>query len=157
MLQRRHHSESKRTGAVLVEFALIVSIFAACLAALIELGHVYLVINTLNAATKRAARHGVVEGVSTADVIAKAEQFLNAGIKADRATIMVRDASIFDSPSYSVEEFKPGDLPPLELLQAESRQMFMVRIEVPYDDVALMPPFFLKNLKLSSQSVIRHE
>ena len=44
-----------RQGAVLVENALVISVFLVFLFGIIEFGHVYLVINTLNAAAKRAA------------------------------------------------------------------------------------------------------
>lgn len=153
----KHAESPSRQGAVLVEFALVSSLFAMFLAMIVELSHVYLVINTLNAAAKRAARYGVVEDIPTADVIEKAKTYLGASFNRERATISVLDGSVFDTPGFAADSLDPATLPALELLKAESRQLFVVRIEVPYDEVALFPPFWLHNLTLTGQSVIRHE
>lgn len=152
--QLRHEA---RSGAVLVEFALVCSLFAMFLAMIVELSHVYLVINTLNASAKRAARYGVVEGISTAQVTAKADSYLGNSLDPAQATISVLDGSVFDSPGFDPDTFDPDSLPTIELLDAESRQIFVVRVEVPYDDVALLAPYWLKGLTLTGQSVIRHE
>lgn len=154
---RRQQKVDRRNGAVLVEFALVSSLFAMFLAMILELGHVYIIINALNAAAKRGARYGVVEGVSTAQVIAKANSYLGASLNPAEATITVRDASVFDTNGYDGDSYDHSTLPTIELLDAETRQLFAVRVSVPYDDVALIPPFWIKGVTLVGQSVTRHE
>ncbi|QDU41425.1 hypothetical protein Mal4_57920 [Maioricimonas rarisocia] len=132
-------------------------VFAVFIAGIMEFGHAYLVINTLNAAAKRAARYGAVEDISTSDVVAKANSILVAARAASDATIYVKDASVFDTEGVDPDQISYSSLPDIELLDAEDRQLYVVRIEVNYDDVALMPPFWAKNIRLSGQSVMRHE
>lgn len=153
----RQKTFRKRSGAVLVEFALVSSLFAMFLAMIMELGHVYLVINGLNAAAKRSARYGVVEGVSTAQVKEKANSILSASLNSSQTTVLVKDGSVFDSSGYDADGFDADALPNIELLDAESRQLFVVRVSVPYDDVAILSPFWIKGVKLVGQSVMRHE
>ncbi|WP_417850369.1 TadE/TadG family type IV pilus assembly protein [Thalassoglobus sp.] len=150
-------SEKARSGAVLVEFALVSSLFVIFLAMILEVSHVYLVINTLNASAKRAARFGVVEGVTSAQAIEKANSYLTASLSPAAATVSVLDGSIFDSPSYNADTFDSSTLTAVELSDLETRDLFVVRVTVPYDQVALIPPIWLDGLTLSGQSVMRHE
>ncbi len=48
-------------------------------------------------------------------------------------------------------------LPNIEVKNADDSQLFLVRITVPYDRVALLPPFWAKQLNLVGQAVMRHE
>lgn len=146
-----------RLGATLVETAVVMPVFAVFIAGIMEFGHAYLVINTLNAAAKRAARYGAVEGISTSDVETKVTSILRAAMATDNATVYVKDASVFDTSGVEPGQVSYSSLPDIELLDAEERQLYVVRVEVDYDDVALMPPFWAKDIRLSAQSVMRHE
>ncbi|MFG0331884.1 MAG: TadE/TadG family type IV pilus assembly protein [Maioricimonas sp. JB049] len=162
ILRRRNDSRTRpasrgRFGATLVETAVVMPVFAIFIAGIMEFGHAYLVINTLNAAAKRAARHGAVEEISTSDVVDKAHSILAAAMKTTEAHVYVKDASVFDSPGVDPDRISYSSLPDIELLDADDRQLYVVRIEVDYGDVALMPPFWAKNIRLSGQSVMRHE
>ncbi len=142
---------------MLVEFALVSSLFVVFLAMILEVSHVYLVINTLNAAAKRGARYGIVEGVTSAEATAKANSYLTESLDPTNATISILDGSIFDSPSYNADTFDHSTLTPVEISNLETRDLFVVRVSVPYDQVALIPPIWLDGLTLTGQSVMRHE
>ena len=114
-------------------------------------------ISTLKAVANKAAQYGVADGVTTADVNSKALEVIAAAIPTDDVTILIKDASVFDTPGVDPDNINYNTLPAIELSDAEPRQLFIVRIEVNYDDVALLPPFFVKNATLSGQSVSRHE
>lgn len=158
MLKRIHQrSANERSGTVLVEFALVCSLFAMFLAMIVELGHVYVVINSLNSAAKRSARYGIVEGISSAQVKAKATNILGSSLDPGNAVVSVLDGSVFDSSGYDADSYDASSLSPVEILGAESRQLFVVRISVDYDDVALFSPFWVKDATLVGQSVVRHE
>lgn len=158
MICRTHQRKPQEpSGAVLVEFALVSTMFVMFLAMILELGHVYLVVNALNATAKRSARYGAVEGISTNQVIDKAASIIAAGVNPAEATVSVLDGSVFDTNGYDADSFNAASLPQIELLDAETRQLFVVRVTVPYDDVALIPPFWIKNITLVGQSVMRHE
>ena len=141
----------------MVENALVISVFLVFLFGIIEFGHVYLVINTLNAAAKRAARHGAVEDVTTQEVVARVNEILAQSIDPDQATVLVKDASVFDSPGVDAGSVVYEDLPNIELADASARQLYVVRITVPYSSVSLIPPFWAKDAVLRGQSVMRHE
>lgn len=153
---KRRTDNGQRRGTTIVETAVVAPAFAVFLAAIMEFGHAFLVVGTLNAAAKQAARHGAVEGITSADVITKANGILGAALDITKTTVLVKDASIFDSPSLP-ETIDYDDLPNIELNSADRRQLYVVRISVAYNDVALMPPFWAKDLELVGQSVMRHE
>ena len=152
----RRPDNGQRRGATIVETAVVAPVFAVFLAGIMEFGHAFLVVGTLNAAAKQAARHGAVEGISTADVVTKANGILGSAINTTKATVLVKDASVFDQPTLPTT-IKYDELPSIELKSADRRQLYVVRISVKYNDVALIPPFWAKDLELVGQSVMRHE
>ena len=156
--RRGQSDQPRRSGAVLVEFALVASIFGIFLAAVVEFSHVYMVINILNASTKRAARYGAVEGITSQQVIDRVNNLLGTTIAPAQATTRVMDGNAFDDPNFQYYVFNPND-PNLdiELADRERRELFIVRTTVPYEQVAIMPPFWIKNVTLVGQSVMRHE
>jgi hypothetical protein len=154
-LKHRNQPERRR-GTTLVEMAVVLPVFAVFLVAIMEFGHAFLVVGTLNAAAKQAARHGAVDGITTADVVDRAEEILGAAFDATQTTILVKDASVFDTDD-ELSEIDYAALDDIELSTAERRQLYVVRIEVNYDDVAIMPPFWAKDVTLVGQSVMRHE
>jgi Flp pilus assembly protein TadG len=156
--RRFHHRwQPSREGAVLVETAVVVPVFALFLVGIIEFGHAYMVLGVLNAAAKQGARHGAVDGVSTSHVDARIRQILSSSMNPNRATIFVKDGSVFDTDDPNVGEIDYSELSDIELSSAETRQLYIVRIEVPYENVALLPPFWAKGITLKGQSVMRHE
>jgi hypothetical protein len=150
-------SQRERNGATVVEMAIVLPVFGIFMAGLMETGHAYMVMQVLNSAAKQGAREGVVEGKTTDDVIAKADSIFSAAFDPAEATIYVKDGSSFDTDGFDPTGLDYTSLPDIELSEAESRQLFIVRIEVPYNDVALLPPFWVKNITLTGMAVMRHE
>ncbi len=154
---RRNQNQDQRSGVVLVEMAIVVAVFAVFMAGVIEFGHAYLVISSLNAAARGAARKGAVDEVTTSDVQAEVDRILGSAFDNTKATVYIKDASIFDSGNLDPNTIDYASLPDVEVDDLTTGQLFLVRVEVQYKDVALMPPFWAKNVALSSQSVMRHE
>ena len=73
------------------------------------------------------------------------------------ATVLIKDGSDFDTPGFDPTGLNYAALPNIEVEDADPKQLFIVRIEVPYNDVAILPPFWIKNITLSGQAVMRHE
>ncbi len=158
MLRKHRQSDGKqRSGAVTVEMAVVIPVFAMFLAGIMEFGHAYLIIGTLNAAARQSARLGAAQDATTAATQARCTAILNAGFDASEATIMIKDASVFDDGTTNPASIDYASLPDATLENMETRDMFIVRVVVPYDSVALLPPFWAKNITLSGQSVMRHE
>ncbi|MCA9052935.1 MAG: pilus assembly protein [Planctomycetaceae bacterium] len=155
--RRVRQADPRRKGVVLVEMAIVISVFAVFMAGVIEFGHAYLVIGSLNAATRGAARLGTVDDVTTSDVVAEANRILGSAFDNTRAVVRVKNAGVFDTPGIDPTTIDYAALPDVEVDDLEAGDLFVVRIDVEYEDVSLMPPFWAKNLTLRSQSVMRHE
>ena len=113
--------------------------------------------NMLTAIAKQAAHQGSFDGISTADVASFASSKLNSFITHGTATTIVKDASVFELSSTNGKSVNSSDLPNIELRDAASRQLFLVHIEVPYNDVALLPPFWIRDITLRGDSVMHRE
>lgn len=159
-MRRLRHQVARndsRQGTTTVEMALVVPVFALFLAGLLEFGHAYSVVHTLNGAAYKAARLGAAEGATSTETRAMVNQILATAIRTNHATVYVKDASIFDDREIEPGEIEYENLPEIELANADSRQLFLVRVEVPYEDVAVLPPFWVKDINLFGQAVMRHE
>jgi len=142
-----------------VETAVVLPVFFTFIFAFIEFGHCFMTIHTLNSAARRAARLGVGEDVTSAQVSGLAHSILDSAIDADLTgvNIKVKDASVFDGASVDVSEIDYDNLPDIEVADAESRQLFLVRIEVPYHQVGILGPRWIDTLNLYGQAVMRKE
>ncbi|MCA9089849.1 MAG: pilus assembly protein [Planctomycetaceae bacterium] len=158
-LRRRAPNTAKdaRSGAYLVEFSLVIPVFAVMMVGLMEFAHAYLVVTTLGTASRIGARMGAVEGITSAQVRQRVLTVLSRSFDSTGATVMIKDASIFDTNPNAADEIDYTDLPETELNTLARRKLFIVRVEVPYDEVALLPPFWVQGATLSGQSVMRHE
>lgn len=148
---------SRRRGTSAVEVALTLPIFIMFLAALMEFSHFIFVSHMLKAAAKSGARYGSTGGVTTAQVQTRVQQIVNSSIKAGKATILIRDASVFDTANMNPSTINYSTLPNVELSTIEQGHLYIVQVTVPYSQVALLPPFWVKNRTVTGQSVLRHE
>ena len=156
LFQKRAKSKDRR-GAAIAETAVVLPVFFVILFGFIEFGHVYLTIHSLNSAARRAARLGVSDGATTAEVEDLAEEVVGAAFRVQAATIMVKDASVFDTENVNAETIDYAGLPSIELSDAERRQLFLVRVSVNYGDIAILGPRWLGNIQLYGQAVMRKE
>ena len=151
----------QRRGAATVEMAIVAPVFLTILFAITEFGHAYLAMNLLNGAADKAARVGITDGVDSATVLATAQSVVAAAMPASSVSVQIKNADPFDDIDGN-SNFNPGDidyddLSDIELADSESRQLFLVRLEVDYDDIGMAAPYFLKGLKLNGQAVMRRE
>jgi len=150
-------SPRRRSGATVVELAVVLPVFGIFMAGLMETGHAFMVMQVLNSAAKQSARVGVVEGKTTTDVTMKADAIFSAAFDPVQATVYVKDASSFDVAGFDPKDLDYTALPDIEVSDAEARQLFIVRLEVPYNDVAILPPFWIQDITLTGMAVMRHE
>jgi len=146
-----------RDGATIVETAIVFPVFLMFLFAIIEFGHAFMCTATLTAAAKDGARYGSVDGVTSQQVIDRVKARINGAFKSSKATVIVKDAATYESSSTNPANVNVTNLPNIELNDADTRHLFIVRVTVPYDQVAIMPPFWAKGLTLRGDSVMRHE
>lgn len=155
--KRYQQNQGRRGGATLVETAVVMPVFLIFVWAIIEFGHAFMVVNLLNAAAKRASREGVVDDVTTAQVIARVNEIVGSAISTDSLTVLVKNGNAFDDPDVDPTGINYSALPNIELADAEPRQLFIVYVEVPYSQVAIMPPKWVTGVTLRGQSAQRHE
>lgn len=154
--QRRRH---QRRGATIVETAVVLPIFFTLIFAFIEFGHCFMSIHAMNSAARRAARVGVGEDATTAQVVQTAKDILSSAIDVDNSsiTVMVKDASVFDDPEMDVDTLDYSQLNDVNIEDLNPRELFIVRIEVPYSEVGILGPRWVTNLDMFGQSVMRKE
>ena len=92
--------DRRRNGATVVEMAVVLPVFGIFMAGLMETGHAYMVMQTMNSAAKQAARVGAIENKTTQDVIDRATEIFSAAYNPVEATIYVKDGSNFDTPGF---------------------------------------------------------
>jgi Flp pilus assembly protein TadG len=155
--QSKNRRHNKRSGSSAVEVAITMPVFIMFLAALMEFGHVFFVSHMLKAAAKAGARYGSSAGVTTAQCQTKVQQIVGSSINVAKATVNIKDASVFDTSTVTPTSINYATLPAIELSTAEQGRLFVVRVTVPYDQVALLPPFWVKGRTVTGQSVLRHE
>lgn len=156
-LTRQTRTGKGRDGSTLTETAVVLPIFFLLLFGFIEFGHVFMTIHALNSAARKAARLGVSETATTADVTALANQVVSSAIPGSIATILVKNGEAFDVTGVNASAINYSALPNIELSTAKRRQLFIVRVTVPYSDVAILGPKWLGGLTVYGQCVMRKE
>lgn len=164
-VSRRLARGRSRTGIAMTEFAICALPFFMLIFGIMEFGRLFMVIQSLNAAARIAARAGVLDGVNSATVETTAKNFLKAASLDSKARVIILNGQEFDD--------SPGDPPSLsdmvtahkavnppvnyEVDNAQPRQLFIVRVEADFNDVALSKPWWVPNVPIYGQAVMRHE
>jgi hypothetical protein len=159
MKRARSKRQAKRCGTTAVELAVILPVILVIYFAMIEFGHVYLSTNVIKSAARYAGRLAVTNGATNDQVIAEANRVLGTMMNPSLATIFIKDGSLFDTSGSPPTNY--GNLPDVQVQDIESRNLFIVRITVPYNSISLFPSGFwhtyVHDLTLSGQAVMRHE
>lgn len=151
-----------RLGTTVVETALVLPVFLMFVIGMVELSRAVFVQHVLNSACRRAARLGSTEGVNSAAVKAKTLEILSSAVKTAAVTVLVKDASSFDTANPATNAAALDAMSDIEVSGAKSRQMFMVRAKVKYSDIAIVKHipiigYFMQNVTLDGQAFMRHE
>ncbi len=154
----RSARRSERRGTSAIEAAFVLPVFLFMIFALIEFGHAQMVNNVLRSACREGARLGSTTGSSSSGVETHVRNVLSSAINPAAVTVYVKSAASMEttsSPDTAAAQLEA--MPDIELADAKSRQMFMVRAKVPYNAIALVPMPFMDGVVLQSQAFIRHE
>jgi hypothetical protein len=115
--------------------------------------------NLLKASSRMAARVGSNENVTTEQAENVLRNMMRSSLDESQVEIQIKDGSVYDDPEGDYPELATdyAALPDIELSEAESRQLFIVRATVNYGDVAIIPLPWWDNIVLEGQAVMRHE
>lgn len=128
--------------------------------ATVEFGHCFMTIHTINAAARNAARAGVADGATTDDVDALAKTILGKAVstESENIKVLVKDGSQFDNPAFDPATLTDYEaLPDVELETLPTHNLFIVRVQVPYGEVGILGSWWLSDLNLYGQAVMRKE
>jgi Flp pilus assembly protein TadG len=152
------HRRPSRGGAATVELAVVLPVFLIFMFGIWVYGHAQMVSNMLKGATRTAARYGATEGVTSAQAEARIRQILGAAVDPSVVSVQIKDASAYDGGNAFPKTGSAMEaLPDLELTEATTRQLFMIRATVNYNAVAIVPSPWFDNVQLAGQSFMRHE
>jgi hypothetical protein len=147
----------QRRGTTTVETAFVLPVFLLLLFAIFEFGHAQMVNNMMSTACRNAARIGAVEGSTTDQVRERVEKTIGKFVPLESVDIFVKNASSFDGGGTTPNGEGLEQLPNIDLSTTEPRTLFVVRAKVPYNEIAIVPMPFLKNLIIDAQAFMRHE
>jgi Flp pilus assembly protein TadG len=131
--RRRHTASRRRSGAVIVEFAICVPILFLFFFAALEFSRVNMIRQTIENAAYEGSRRGIVPGATADDCRNAAQLVLN--------TVATNNAQITVTPS---------------VITPDTSQV-TVAISVPVDSNSWVTPFFFKNKTLSNSMTMRRE
>ncbi|WP_437206677.1 TadE/TadG family type IV pilus assembly protein [Planctomicrobium sp. SH664] len=141
---------SRRSGAVVVEMALILPFFLTVLWAIVEFGRAMMVGQLMTTAARQGTRAAILEGSSNGAVTTEVRSFLVASIggrlQASDITVVIEVTPAAGNPD-------PGN----QLAAAGMRDVCKVTCTVPYSRVGYMTGRYLKNSKLRGTCSMRHE
>ncbi|MCC9607238.1 pilus assembly protein [Blastopirellula sp. JC732] len=158
MLRVRKVRPADRRGATIVETAFVLPVFFLFVFAIMEFGHATMVSNVLKNSCRNAARWGAASGATTDEVADYARNQMKSAVNLDAVTLQIKDASFFDDGGVlPADSDEWAALPDIELSEAETRQMFLVRATVRYGDVTIFPQPWLADVVLGGQAITRHE
>lgn len=155
--RKKRPATPHRDGAVTVEMALILPIFAILLAGLMEFSHYFMVVHSLNAAARKGALQGSFTGVTNSQVTQIVDQVVQAAFSTSAATTLIKDGKVFDTSTVDPNTMDYSSLPNADVSKLDTGDCFLVQVSVPYNDVALLSPFWIKNATVTGRAVMRHE
>ena len=133
MRRIQRQSRSRRTGATLVEFAVVAPVFFLFIIASFEFGRLNVIRHTADNAAYEASRHAMVPGATAADAVAKATSILNiVGARGTQVTV------------------NPSTLSP-------DVEQVTITVEVPMDQNGWIAPRFTAATTMRSVSTTRTE
>jgi len=149
----------RRRGATMVETAVILPVFFIMISGVLEFGHVYMVIHSVNSAANKASRLAATEGATNTQVTAQLVQNLSTTFNTGKMRVLIKDASAYDDTEVDPDTISVDQMPNLDISTAISRQLFLVRVEVSYDEITIVPSFWRRIIgaEIVGQSIMRHE
>jgi Flp pilus assembly protein TadG len=128
--------------------ALVLPVFLSVVLGIIEFGRAMMVSNLLANAAREGARLAVTTGTTNAEVTAAVQSFMQQAIGASAddvtVTITVTAAAGNEDPGNSVAN-------------AQKRDLCTVHVDLPFDEVSLIPSDHLAGINLVGHAAMRHE
>lgn len=138
-----------RTGAALVEMALVLPIFCLIVFGIVEFGRAFMIGQLVTNAAREGVRQAVTGDYTNAQVTADIKSFLysSAKINGSDVTITFTVTPAAGNPAVAGNEVS----------NCTSKDLITVKVAVPFSKVSLLPPSYLKTTNLNGQAAMRFE
>ncbi len=147
-MYNRNLASLRRRGAAAVEMALITPVFLMLVFGIIEFGRGMMVSNMVTNAAREGARMAVLDGSTNADVTSAVQTFMNSALGLAPANVAV---TITTTPAT-------GNPDPVNVIaNCQPRDLITVKVQVAFNNVALIPGNYMGGKQLVGQSSMRHE
>ncbi len=149
MIRRQSKSRNLRSGAVIVEMALVLPIFLMLVFGIIEFGRGFMVGQLVTNAAREGARRAILDGSTNADITSYIQTFMqqSANVSTADTTVTITVAAAPGNPPVSGND----------VALCTSRDLVTVKVEVPFDKVAYISGKYLAGKKMTGQASMRHE
>ncbi|MBC8116836.1 MAG: pilus assembly protein [Candidatus Saccharimonas sp.] len=146
-IRRNKHA---RRGAAMVEMALVLPLFLMLVLGIIEFGRAMMVANLVTNAAREGARMAVLDGSTNTEVNNAVETFLQSAIGQG---VSAADIDVTITVTAAAGNPNPAN----NVANALSRDLITVKVQLPFNKVALIPGDYLAGKQLMGQSAMRHE
>lgn len=138
----------RRTGAAVVELAIVLPVFLMIVLGIVEFGRAMMVGQLLTNGARHGARQAIIEGSTNAEIQQEIEDLLTSTLNIPASSLNVL---------IEVEP-APGNPDPADNLSvAKPKDLVKVTVSVPFDQVAYVAGRFLNGTTLRGHCVMRHE
>ena len=138
----------RRTGAAVVEMAIVLPVFMLIVLGIVEFGRAMMVGQLLTNGARHGARQGVIEGSTNTSVQQDIEDFLTGSLNVPATDITIL---------IEVEPAPGNPDPADDLAAAQPKDLVRITVSVPFDKVAYVAGNFLNGTTLQANCVMRHE
>ena len=132
----------------MVEMALVMPVFFLVVLGIIEFGRAMMVSNLVTSAAREGARMAVVDGSTNSEVTGAINTFLNQSLGVSSSNV---------STTITVVAAEGNADPANQVANARTRDLITVKVQIPFDKVALLGGKYLSGKQLVGQSAMRHE
>ena len=147
-LRPTRQKSAHRSGAAVVEMALVMPIFCMFILAIVEFGRGFMVVQLLNDAAREGARSAILAGSTNAAITTDAKTFMVDTVKCLAADVTV---------TITITEAAGNAAASNTLANAHKRDLCKVKVTVPFSKVSFLPGTYLKSSTLAGVSAMRHE
>ena len=137
-----------RRGAVIVEMALVLPIFLALVLGIIEFGRGLMVGQLVTNAAREGARKAILDGSTNSDITSTIQSLL-----ATSANVSTGDITVTITVTPATGNQDPGN----NIAACHSKDLITIKVQVPFNKVALVAGKYLKDKMLTGQAAMRHE
>jgi hypothetical protein len=138
----------ERSGAVVVEAALVLPLFFLIVLGIVEFGRAMMVGQVLTAAARHGSRRAIVDGSSNAAVAADVQTYLQNALGVNPADVAV---------TIQVTAHPGNPTPVVDLSAALPKDLCEIDVRVPYNKVGFIAGRFLSAAQLRGECSMRHE